>query len=156
MAASIFNISKGRWGEFYYRVKNNDGANSAIIVLALATSGLESDATLLDTDSVSAMLSGTTAEVTNTNYARKTLTDSDLSAFAADDSNDRVQLGLPDQEWNLVGAGDDWSKIVVAYDPDTTAGNDSSVIPMSLHDFVVSPDGSNITVRFTSDWARAA
>lgn len=156
MAASVFNVSKGRWAEFYYRVKNNDPTNSAIIVLVLATSGLESDATLLDLDTVEALLAGTTNEVTNTNYARKTLTDSDLSAFSVDDTNDRVQLGFSDLTWSSVAAGDGWAKIVVAYDSDTTGGDDGDIIPMTLHDFVATPSGANITVQFNSDWARAA
>lgn len=156
MAASVFNISKGRWAEFYYRVKNNDPSNSALIVMVLAASGLESDATLLDKDTVSDVLSGTTNEVTNTNYARKTLTDADLSVLAPDDTNDRMQLDLPDQTWSSVAAGDGWSKILVAYDNDTTSGTDANLIPVTLHDFVATPSGANITVQFNSDWARAA
>lgn len=156
MAASVFNISKGRGAEFYYRVKNNDPSNSALIVMVLATSGLESDATLLDKDDFAAVLTGTTNEVTNTNYARKTLTDADLSAFSADDTNDRVQLDIPDQTWSSVAAGDGWSKVVVGYDPDTTGGADSAIIPITLHDFVATPSGANITLQFNSDWYRAA
>ena len=117
---------------------------------------LESDATLLDKDTVDALLSGTTNEATNSGYARKTLTDADLSAFSADDTNDRVQLDIPDQTWSSVVAGDNWSKIVLAYDPDTTTGSDTTLIPMTLHDFVATPSGANITVQFNSDWARAA
>jgi hypothetical protein len=150
MADFVFNIAKGRTAELYNRVDSNDPANSALIVVVLATSGLESDATLKDKDTLADVVSGATNEVTNTNYARKTLTDSDLAAFAADDTNDRVDLDIPDQTWTSVAAGDGWSKIVVCYDSDTTGGADSAIVPLTAHDFVVTPDGSDITAQIAS------
>lgn len=144
MADLVFNIAKGRAAEFYYRVDNNDPANSALVVMVLATSGLESDAVLRDKDDFAAIVSGATNEVTNTGYARKTLTDSDLGPLTIDDTNDRVDLDLLDQTWSTVLAGDGWSKIVVGYDSDTTAGTDSGIIPIVALDFVIVPDGSDI------------
>ena len=157
MAASVFNISKGRVAELYNRVDSNDPANSALIILVLATSGLESDATLLDVDTVSALLAGTTNEVTNTGYARKTLTDADLGAISPDDTNDRMDLDIADQTWSAVAAGDGWSKLVIAYDPDTTAGTDTTLVPLTLHDFVATPSGADITAQINaSGFYRAA
>ena len=150
MANFVFNIAKGRVAELYNRVKSNDGANSALIVLVLATSGLESDATLIDKDDVSALVAGATNEVTNSGYARKTLTDADLAALSPDDTNDRMDCDIPDQTWSAVAAGDGWSKLVIAYDPDTTAGTDSSLIPLTAHDFVVTPDGSDIVAQINA------
>jgi hypothetical protein len=98
MANVVFNIAKGRIVELYNRVKNNDPANSALIVVPLETSGLEADATLIDKDDLAAVLSGTTNE--QTTMGRKTLTDSDLAALPApDDTNDRYSLDLPDIVW---------------------------------------------------------
>lgn len=150
MADFVFNIAKGRVAEFYNRVDTNDPTNSALIVLVLATSGLESDATLMDVDTVAALVAGTTNEVTNTNYARKTLTDSDLSAFSPDDTNNRVDIDIADQTWTAVASGDGWSKLVIAYDGDTTGGTDANIIPLTAHDFVVTPDGSDITAQIAS------
>jgi len=147
MADLVFNIAKGRVAELYNRVDTNDPANSALVILVLATSGIEADATLRDVDTVSALVAGTTNEVTNTGYARKTLTDADLVAFAPDDTNDRVDLDIPDQTWTGVAAGDGWNDLVVAYDSDTTAGTDANIVPCTLHDFVVTPDGSDITAQ---------
>lgn len=149
MADFVFNVAKGRVAELYNRVQTNDPANSALIVLVLATSGLESDATLKDLDTVSALLAGTTNEVTNTNYARKTLTDASLSAISPDDTNDWMLLDFGDQTWSAVAAGDGWSKIVVAYDSDTTGGTDANIIPLTCHDFAMTPDGSDITATIT-------
>jgi len=147
MADFVFNIAKGRVAEFANRVKSNDPANSALVVVVLATSGLESDATLLDKDTLADVVSGTTNEVTNTNYARIVLTDADLSAIAADDTNDRMDIDIPDPAWTSVAAGDGWSKILICYDSDTTGGTDANIIPLTCHDFVVTPDGSNITAQ---------
>lgn len=150
MADQVFNIALGRVGEFYFRVDGNDPANAAFIVLILATSGIESDATLKDVDTVTALVAGTTNEVTNSGYARKTLTDADIVAFAPDDTNNRVDLDIPDQTWTGVAAGDGWNDLVVAYDSDTTGGTDANVVPCTQHDFVVTPDGSDITAQIAA------
>lgn len=146
----VFNIAKGSSSLYYQNVDGNNPANSALIILVLAAAGIETDAVLKDVDTVSALVAGTTNEVTNTNYARKTLTDADLTAFAPDDTNDRVDLDIPDQTWTAVAAGDGWSDFVVAYDNDTAAGTDANVTPLTLHDFVVTPDGSNITAQIAA------
>ena len=51
------------------------------------------------------MLAGPSAEVTNTNYARKTLTDADLVAWAPDDTNNWILLTLPLQTFVNIAAG---------------------------------------------------
>lgn len=150
MADLVFNIAKGRVAELYNRVDSNDPTNSALIIAVLATSGIESDATLRDKDTFADVVSGTTNEVTNTNYARKTLTDSDIVAFAPDDTNDRVDLDIPDQTWTAVAAGDGFNDITINYDNDTTAGTDSALVPLTLHDFVLTPDGSDITAQIAA------
>jgi hypothetical protein len=150
MADLVFNCSKGRVAELYRRVDINDPANSAIIILVLATAGIETDAVLKDKDTVSDLVSGTTNEVTNGGYGRKTLTDADIVAFAPDDTNDWVALDIPDQTWTGVAAGDGWQDFVTNYDNDTTVGTDANVEPMTLHDFVVVPDGSDITAQIAA------
>lgn len=157
MADQVFNVAKGRVAEFYVRIDGNDPANSAFIILILATAGIETDAVLRDVDTVTALVAGTTNEVTNAGYARKTLTDADLTAFAPDDTNDRVDLDIPDQTWTAVGAGDGWNDLVVAYDNDTTGGTDANVVPCTMHDFVLTPDGSDITAQIaTAGFFRAS
>jgi hypothetical protein len=150
MANFVFNVAKGRVAELYNRVDTNDPANSALIIVVLATSGLESDATLIDSTDLADVLGGATNEVTNSGYARKVLTDADISAFAADHTNDRVDLDIADQTWTAVAAGDGWSKLLICYDNDTTGGSDTNIIPLTAHDFVVTPDGSDITAQIAS------
>lgn len=142
MANVVYNIAKGRVVEYYNRVENNDPSTSALILVPIETSGLESDATLIDKDDLSAVLSGSTNE--QTTMGRKTLTDSDLAALPApDDGNDRYDVSLPTVTWT--GAtGNAISKILVCYDADTGAGTDANIIPLCMFDFAVTPDGSDI------------
>ncbi len=149
MADFVFNIAKGRVAEFYNRVKSNDPANSALIVVAIDANG-DTDATMRDRDDLAALLGGTANEVTNANYARKVLTDADLAAFAPDDANDRVDLDIPDQTWTAIAAGTAWTDLIICYDPDTTSGTDSSIIPLTCHDFAVTPDGSDIVAQIAA------
>ncbi len=142
-----FNIAKGRIVELYNRVKTNDPANAALIVVALATTGLETDAVLIDKATLADVLSGTTDEATNTGYVRKVLTDVEIAAFTPDNVNDRTDLTIPNQTWTAVAAGSGWSKIIICYDSDTTVGTDANIIPLTMHDFVVVPDGSDITAQ---------
>lgn len=146
MANVVYNIAKGRIVELYNRVKSNDPTNAAFILVPLETSGLESDATLIDKDDLAAVLSGTTNE--QTTMGRKTLTDSDLVALPApDDTNDRYDVALPTVTW-AAATGNAISKILVCYDSDTTGGTDSNIIPLCQFDAAITPDGSD--VQFTS------
>ena len=156
MADFVFNIAKGRVAELYNRVDSNDPANSALIIVVIDAGG-ETDATMRDVDTLAALLATTADEVTNTNYARITLTDSDLSAFAADDTNDRVDLDVADFTFSNIGAGDAWTDVIVCYDPDTTGGTDSNIIPLTCHDYEVTPDGSTLIVQIaTAGFYRAS
>lgn len=149
MADFVFNVAKGRVAEFYNRVKSNDPANSALIIVVIDANG-DTDATMRDRDDLAALLGGTANEVTNTNYARKVLTDADLAALSIDDTNDRIDLDIPDQTWTAVAAGTAWTDILVCYDSDTTGGTDSNIIPLTCHDFAVTPDGSDITAQIAA------
>ena len=151
MADFTFNVSLGRGHEFVSRIRANDPANSALKIVALAYTGLESDGVLKDFDTLAAVLAGTTNEVTNGSYARKTLTDADLSAPTIDDTNDVVTLdSFADQVFATIASGDSWAKMLVCMDFDTTSGGDSDIIPITAHDLLIDggpviPNGQNIT-----------
>lgn len=150
MAVFTFNVALGRIVELANRVNNNDPANSAFVVVVLATTGLESDATLKDKDTLADVVAGATNEVTNVGYARKTLTDTGGITVTVDDANDRTDVDMPDQTWTAVSAGDGWSKTLVCYDSDTTAGTDANIVPMVALDTVFVPDGSDLLVTIAA------
>ena len=142
MANIVFNIAKGRVVEYYNRVKGNDPANSAIILVPIETSGLEADSTLIDVDTLTALVAGATNE--QTTMGRKTLTDAELATLPApDDTNDRYEVSLPTVTWTAA-SGNAISKIAVCYDPDTTGGTDSNIIPLTMFDFAQTPSGADI------------
>lgn len=146
MGDFVFNIAKGRVAELYNRVDTNDPANSVLVIVIINANG-DTDPTMVDRDDLAALLGGTADEVTNTNYARKILTDTDIVAFAPNDTFDRVDLTFPNQTWSAVAAGNPWTDLIVCYDNDSTVGTDSALVLLTLHDFVVTPDGSDITAQ---------
>ena len=141
MANIVFNISKGRAVELYIRVKNSDPANSGLILIPIETAGLEADAVLVDKETVADVLAGTTNE--QPAMGRKTLTDAQLAAVPSPDHvNNRYDIALPNVTWT--GAtGAVISKMLVAYDPDTTAGSDTTLVPITMFDCALTPDGTD-------------
>lgn len=144
MANQVLNIALGRVVELYNRVDLNDPATATLKVIVWNSSA--TDAVIKDLDTVAAIEADVnTAEVTNTGYARKSLGDADLVAFAPDDTNDRVDLDIPDQTWTAVGAGDAWTDLGVNYD--AAGAGDASMVPLTWHDFAVTPNGGDIATQ---------
>ena len=160
MPSFQFNVSLGREVELYNRVNDSDPTNAAFIMLALAYTGMESNDTLRAYDTVAAILAASNNEVTNTGYARKTITDADIAPYTVDDTNNLILLTLPVQTYTTIAAGDTWGKIIVAFDPDTTGGTDSTLVPISGHEAIyagayIVPNGTNIVVNLSAGWIQA-
>jgi hypothetical protein len=148
MSDLVFNVAKGAAAAWFKNVDDNlPVAGSEIVVMLLAASGIESDATLRDKVTASDLVSGATNEATNTGYAKKVLTDADIT-FTVDQANDRVDLDIPDQTWT--GLANDGtgavSDLVIGYDP-VGSQTMSDILPMTLHDFSITPDGSDVTAQ---------
>lgn len=145
MADGVFNIAKGRVCELHDRVASNDPANSALVVVLLKTA--EEDATLEDYDTLSALLAGSNVEADFTNYARKVLTDSDISSSAVDDTNNRREADIPDQTWSSAGGASNntTAKLLICYDSDTTGGTDANIVPLVHLDYAETTTGGDIT-----------
>lgn len=142
MADLVFNIAKGAFVEKF----RDAAANGGILLLIAA----DTDDAMRDADTVAALLATGADEATDGSYARKTgLTGS----ITVDDTNNRVDVDLPDQTFTgLDGAA--ILDLVVFYEE---AAADSTRIPLTLHDFAVTPDGSDVTAVFNaSGFARAS
>lgn len=140
MADVVFNIALGTV-KYYAGLP---ATNDALIVIPLEATGLEADATLRDYDDVATLLAGTTNE--QTTAGRKTVTSASVTV---DDTNNRVDIDIADQTWtgltgNAIGA------LLIAYDPDTTGGTDSTLVPLTKHDWAITPDGSDVTATVTN------
>lgn len=145
MSDQPFNIAKGRAVEFYNRVESNDPANSAFILVLLKVA--EPDATLIDYDDLGSLLAGSNTEADFTNYARKTLTDTELASFPSpSDADNQYLIDMPDQTWASAGGATNntLTKLLVCYDSDTTGGTDSNIVPVAHFDFSVTTDGTDL------------
>lgn len=137
MADTVFNIAKGRVNSY---VALAGTGNAALILVPIETTGIESDATLQDYDDLATLLAASNNE--QTTMGRKTITSATVTP---DDTNNRNDADFADQTYT--GAtGNPISAFLVCYDPDTTTGTDGSIIPLTKHDFVATPDGTNIVV----------
>lgn len=136
MANWIANISKGRFA--YYATL--PAVNDALIIVVLEAAGLEADATLKDYDTLAALLAGTTNE--QTTMGRKTAAGVTVTV---NDASDLVDVDMNDVTWTAA-AGNAVGALLVCYDPDTTGGTDADIIPLSKHDFTITPDGVNDVV----------
>lgn len=140
-----FNIAKGRVAELYNRVKNSDPANCALVVVPIEAAGIESDATLIDKDTLADVFSGATNE--QTTLGRIVLTDAELAAIPApDDGNDRNDRSLPELLWAAT-AGNAIAGFVVGYDPDTTGGADSAIVPCTAFPITFTPNGLDLVLN---------
>jgi len=144
MADGVFNISKGRVNEYVSRVANNDPANSAIVLVFLKVA--EADATLEDYATLADLLAGSNTEADFTNYARKVLTDADISEPTTDNTNNWQFSDFPDQTYSSAGgaSNNNLVKLIPCYDSDTTGGTDANIIPLTFQDFVATTTGINL------------
>jgi hypothetical protein len=144
MANIVFNIALGKV-KYYAELP---AANDGLVIIALESSGLETDAVLRDKTDFAAVVAGATNE--QTTVTRKALASVTVTV---DNTNDRVALDAADVTWtaptgNAIGA------VVICYDPDTTTGTDSDLIPLTKHDLAWTPDGNNFTLSI-ADFYRA-
>lgn len=145
MANLVFNVSLGRVAY----LAGLPAANDALVMVPLESSGLVADSVMRDYDTLAAILAGASNE--QTTVGRKTLGNVTVTI---DDTNDRVALDADNVTWtsptgNAVGA------VLICYDPDTTTGTDTDLIPLTKHDLTWTPDGIDFTLTVT-DFVRAS
>jgi len=146
----VFNVAKGAVNAYHDRVNDGDPANCGLIVVLLKTA--EADALLRDYDTLAAILAGGNVEADFTNYARKTLVAAGIGPTVADDTNDRREADIPDQTWSSAGGASNntLAKLLICYDPDTTGGADSAIVPLTAHDYVVTTNGGDIAAAIAA------
>lgn len=156
MANFVFNVALGRAAELYNRVKTGDPSASRLVVVAIVANG-QTDAVMRDYNTLADLLGDAlVAEATNSGYARIVLAAADLAALSHDDTNDRVDLDTGDLALGTLSAGDNPTDVAFCYDPNGAGGTDAEIIPLTLHDFAITPDGSAVTVQTPNGFFRAA
>jgi hypothetical protein len=135
MADGVFNFALGAAVEMF-----NDAAANGIVLLMEAN---EAEATLIDrTDLADIFIEAGNTEATATGYARITGQSGDVTV---DTINDRTDIDIStDPAWTPLGNGanNPITKLVVAYE---NAAADATRIPLTHHDFAITPDGSDVT-----------
>lgn len=141
MAAFVFNIAHGTHG--YYA--GLPAASDGLILVLLKLAGVESDATLEDYDTLSAILAAANDEADFTGYTRRTL--ATVSSTVNDTTNERdIDAADPSSYTNSGGSAQVCAKAVVCYDPDTGTGTDADLIP--LYCFDLNPSAPGVGVSF--------
>jgi hypothetical protein len=150
MADLVHNIAKGRGVQFGINVDTNTPTDSAIILSVWFNDGSSTDDNVRDADTVAAIeaLTGVT-ERTTSGWSRTTYVDTDVTV-TLDDTNNNHRVDVPDKTWTAVTAGAS-SDLGYSYDSDTAAGTDSNIIPVTWHDFAITPDGSDVTAQVHAD-----
>lgn len=137
----LFNSHRGTFG--YY--SQLPGSNDALVFVLLDDAGRETDGAMADRTNLASLLSAST-ECTALNYTRLTLNAADITR-TVDEAADNLSVALTNLLWtnlgdaNSVGVG----KLIIAYDPDTTAGDDTQILPLGANKFVVVPDGTSVS-----------
>lgn len=151
MGTLVANIAKGRVAELHNRVKVGDPSASRLYAIPISRAAV-TDASLADADDFAAIVTLGVTERTTGGWNRKTLAAADLTAIAPDDTNDRMAADFIDLVWTAVSTGA-VTDIVVCYASVSTPTN-SQLLPLTVHDFAITPDGSDVTATVT-DYYRA-
>jgi len=149
MANGVFNIARGKIGYYLDDAMGLAAANSRLVIVVLSL--VEADDTLNNYDTLSALLGGSNSEADATNYARIELAAAAVTYSVNDTSNTAKVVIDADQTWTSVANDDSngaWDKLIVCWDGDNAAGTDADIVPLTYHDFSVTPNGGNITADF--------
>lgn len=147
MADFVYNASLGRIREF---ADDAAGDVAAAQFVATLITGSNADATQRDFNSMSTStgaLSGSATEAAFTNYGRKDIEDASITV-TVDDTNDRVDIDIPDQTWSSAGNGSNQTLTDVIFSFDLTGSDaNTALIPISQHDFTPTTDGSDLVLQ---------
>lgn len=145
MAKFVFNNAKGKVGFYATLPETSD----ALIAVAIKTSGIEPDSTMIEQTALDDLLAVSTEQTT---VGRKTLGSVTSTVDAA---NDKLVVDAADFTYSAA-SGDPIGAIVVCYVPDTGTSTDADIIPLLKYDFSAIPSGGDIPVQISTDGLYAA
>lgn len=155
----VYNQAKGKASQWAAQINANEPTNSIFEIRLLAATGVQADSVLIDLDNFEALVAGATNFATNTGATPKKIDNTGLITITVDDTNDRTDVAMPNVTFTALandGTGA-VSDVVIGFDTDSTGGTDAGIVPVTQHDFAVTPDGSDVTVQFaTAGFFRAS
>lgn len=145
MADFAFNFYKGKI-RYYLELP---AANDGLFLVLLKAAGLEADDTLNNYDDLATLLAAANDEADFGTYTRKAVVP---TAATIDDTANRVDIDAPDvSSYTATGASQAVGKALIVYDPDTTTGTDSTLVPLLAYDCVITFDvGVPTTLPFNA------
>ncbi len=135
MANIVFNAAKGRLAHYAGLPLANDG----LVLVPLAAAGLQSDSLMQDHATLAAVLSANTEQTTMGRLFATGVT------VTVNNASNQVEIDM-DNAIFPAASGAVTGGLLVCYDPDTTTGTDSEIIPLAKYDFAVTPTGGDVTV----------
>lgn len=164
MGDKTFNIAKGKVAYYTEQVGTGGARLGVLLLISNGTFSVQGDSTIIDHDTVAAILAANQeATTTNspagsgvTNYIRKYVTTYSSTTGAFNDVNDTTDAAtadFPDILWPALGGAlnNSIGALIVFFDP-TGSSADSAKIPLTKHDFSVTPDGSDISGLVSGFW----
>ncbi len=147
MANDVFNVARGTIGYYMGDLLGLLAANSRMTIVVLEV--VEADDTLNNHNELAALLAGgnTEATATNLNSTRDETDDTGITITINDTANDAQAEKDADVTWSSV-SGTAAVKLLTCYDADNGAGGDVDIIPLTYHDFAVTPNGGDITADY--------
>lgn len=131
------------------------GGNDAIVWIPMATSGTAEQAEALTTfQAVEA--DANFSEQAGTGWSRIVQDETgDGLTLTYDATNNRNECDSNDLVWAAPSSGNTVG-VIACYDPDTTGGDDSTLIPLVHLDMVVTQNGQQVTFQFNAEgWYNA-
>lgn len=153
MASYVFGVSLGKVGLYVAEVLA--GGNDAIIWIPMSASGTAEQAEGLTTFSA-VEADANFAEQTGAGWSRITQDEAgDGLAYAFDTANNRGEADSNDLVWAGPSSGNT-TGVIACYDPDTTAGDDTTLVPLVHLDMAVTQNGQQVTYQFNAEgWYNA-
>ena len=151
MADFVSDIARGRAGLYHDNVEQNVPTGCKLVIVAMVST--DTDTARTGAATLSALLAlGSTAEATNSGYARIDLAAADISQTigATNSDSDIAIAGSTNPVFSSILAGSNWTHIAICYSPGA-ASADTLVIPLTIQDFVVTPNGGDITLEINAN-----
>ena len=144
MGNFVFNGGLGRFVQWAQNVEDNSPAAALLRVHAWDSSATD-DLTNNARDVAAVEATAGIAEVTNGGYANQTMDETDLT-ITINDTTNLVDVDAVDPVFTAVLTGDSWTDLSISYDAAGT-DTDANSLTMTYHDFVVVPNGGDITAQ---------
>jgi len=153
MADLVFNTALGRVTQLVDNVEQNNPAAAVIRMHAWVCTAADDDVNNQDDVAALEALASNT-EATNSGYANQSWEAADIT-ITVNDTTNLVDIDSTDVTFSAIVAGSNWTDVSISYDAAGT-DTDASTLLLTFHDFVVTPNGGDITANFAAaGWYQA-